>query len=1203
MKNLPPVNIDIARELIDFSGSSAAAKSFAEIQLAGSVGLYNILREHQFAYCADEVGMGKTYVAIGVISLMRYFNPYLRVLYIAPRINIQKKWIKEIQNFSANNWKTIDNRVKSIDGTSVNVPILCNSILDYLQRVSINHNQDYILRLSSFSHHIDTARRMAENIDSLKKIAPWLHLRRNQFGIDDKQRFKDMIGQVVNAIIPEYDLLVIDEGHNLKHGFPEKDKGAARNRIIGLAFGKSADENFIDYEPCRRVKRCLILSATPLEYDYCQLWNQMDLVGKGDVAPVLSDEDVGDIEKMEAASLIMVRRLTKVKINGCDYTKNMYRREWRAGGLSEHDYPLIRNGDAKERLIVALIQKKVSEILESAGKRSGRRFSRSFQIGMLSSFESFFQTAKVRSDEGSNFDQTEQTAEKQEKEGIDTASINNISSSYREKFQEELPHPKMDAVAEEAFNSMLGGEKTLVFVRRISSVRDLSLKLAEHYDEWLKNYIIERLDPQLRAPFLEKYNLYVEIKYKNRDLRIAKAYYEISENEEIEEIPAEDIDEVAEKDEGGVDTFFSWFFRGEVDENRLGISFRKNRLDSRNSPFSTIFEDNYLKILFPDSDKLIQDIAAACAVNEDNAIKQIRSMAYTLYAKSYAIKDFQRFNVYHCYQKASLNYLNTNAIEEELKSRSKLLLGAIAGEFMYSAPETDTVVAAKFPAPDEFLNMKTFFTELRRRTDLCNELWPDFFYLRSAHDYRQSYREREERRIILSSAVKLGHPLIDLWIVAVNTLGSLQAERSKNIERYVGEIISNYLDTLEKQKNDNKLSSHRELSLLAANFDLIRDNNFHDVKQKAVANLKNYFADTLGEQTPVGGMHGGVNARMVKQFRMPGYPMVLVTTDVLQEGEDLHTFCRRINHYGLAYTPSSIEQRTGRIDRIGSLSHRRLSSVDEMKPYDKLQVYYPYLDDTYEVVQAHNVFSRINRFMMLVNKTLTAVDDGESLARINSISLKLNDAIAPIEGLLQSPFDVKDELLHLPADIAVHKLDIDSIKKKFKQLITDMGCKYVVKWDSASDADFELYRLGTIFIADNKILLRGEKNSEASRRQPFSLHLKSGSGGTILLKIISPVGKVPKDDFRGVRKIIAMQKQFPRAKICGLFDEDLATYNLSVERDLLFDVTLTDKEELLHAFDGTMRLADIVEKKMLESDEDLEHFYNDLMKEHDHGKD
>ena len=61
---------------------------------------------------------------------------------------------------------------------------------------------------------------------------------------------------------------------------------------------------------------------------------------------------------------------------------------------------------------------------------------------------------------------------------------------------------------------------------------------------------------------------------------------------------------------------------------------------------------------------------------------------------------------------------------------------------------------------------------------------------------------------------------------------------------------------------------------------------------------------------------------------MPGYPFVLVTTDLLQEGEDLHTFCSAVYHYGISWMPSSLEQRIGRMDRVQLPAERALKALD-----------------------------------------------------------------------------------------------------------------------------------------------------------------------------------------------------------------------------------------------------------------------------------
>ena len=114
-------------------------------------------------------------------------------------------------------------------------------------------------------------------------------------------------------------------------------------------------------------------------------------------------------------------------------------------------------------------------------------------------------------------------------------------------------------------------------------------------------------------------------------------------------------------------------------------------------------------------------------------------------------------------------------------------------------------------------------------------------------------------------------------------------------------------------------------------------------------------------------MWGKVNRTLVQQFRMPGYPFVLVTTDLLQEGEDLHSFCSSIYHYGISWTASSMEQRIGRIDRVRSQSDRRLSELHRDAHGDELlQVYFPYLQDTVEILQVERVLERMNVFLKMM---------------------------------------------------------------------------------------------------------------------------------------------------------------------------------------------------------------------------------------------
>ena len=208
----------------------------------------------------------------------------------------------------------------------------------------------------------------------------------------------------------------------------------------------------------------------------------------------LATPDVDEEGKKSAAGRFLIRRVTSIRVAGEEYTKNLYRREWRHGGVRIHDEP-IHIRDTRQRLVVGLVQKKVSELLGDA------RFNRSFQIGMLASFESFLETAKLKRDESdvSNFDDADQTANLNAneaviaREGIDVVGVNQLAASYRKRFGREMPHPKMDAVVDSLAHAWTRGVKTLVFVRRVASVKELKRKLDERYDDW----IIQRLRQEL----------------------------------------------------------------------------------------------------------------------------------------------------------------------------------------------------------------------------------------------------------------------------------------------------------------------------------------------------------------------------------------------------------------------------------------------------------------------------------------------------------------------------------------------------------------------------------------------------------------------------------------------------------------------------------------------------------------------------------
>ena len=1177
MRKIEPVSLETARELVDFGGG-VMSKGLAEEQLQGAVSLHNILAKRGFAYLADEVGMGKTYVALGVVGLLRFFHPHVRILYITPRENIQLKWRKELQNFVRNNWKWTDQRVKSIHETPLVDVAVCGNLADWARRAVRAPDRDFLLRMTSFSFPLSNdSRQWREKRKEILRLA--FFLERSAMDLRDKETFKYTYAQAVSALLPHYDLVVVDEAHNFKHG---RKSHAARNRVLRhvLGLGEEGFEPRVpNYSP--RFDRVLLLSATPLENDYEQLWRQLDLFGFGQSVKVLCDPELKTAEKKEIASGFLVRRLTGLRIGGELHTKNMYRREWRGGGCDQHDDPL-EVPDDRQRLIVALVQKKVAEVLQD------ERFGASFQIGMLASFESFFRTAKVKKDDDSNFDAAEQTDSELEKEGIDTPAINKLSDSYWREFGEALPHPKMDSLVESLSWDISSGEKTLVFVRRVKSVDEIGEKLCRKYDDWLRGELKGKLPEKLHGELARAWDQY-EAERRKKRRRTQAAGDELEPMEEGTDTDALHVGREDVEDPGGNDTFFAWFFRGDGPAGWLsGAAFRKNRFMSQGSAYATFFADNHVSALLGSPDDAFAALATELGASEEECLGRLRKLAFTTFRRASRQAKYQRLPVFHAYQAAGLALLAHSAFELRRDARV-----ALREQYPGAALQPEFEVGSGFPSPREHINARTFFTELRRREHLREGLWP----ASAAEEFVERFREEERRRELLAATARLGHAFVDLWALAVRRTGSIRLGAQEKTGERSEALISDFLDLLESQAGHEELCAYREMRATAEHHDLLLAVNFPEVITKKLPELSRFFGRALAKQNPIGGMFGGVNATLVRQFRMPGYPLVLVTTEVLQEGEDLHTFCARVVHYGIAWTPSAMEQRTGRVDRIGSLAHRMLDGQPEASPEEFLQVYYPYLGDTVERLQVERVFEKMNRFLRMVHRT--GGDYDESRIYTKTEFLKRRD-IVQITGRLESSFPVRDDTLDGQRhELSIPELTLRDVKEGFRRVGDDLGCRVRIVWD---DRDRETEAYGTVFVQESRLLSPDDRRlvgEDGIRRQPFALYLRSaGLSRWPLLHCVSPVGDV-RDV--GPERIVEIQGEVDGVKLCEVPANEAGSYTLTAEGDVIFTAAEAAIEDVLDLLRRVTVGADKVERRLLEGqDAKIEVFRDDLYEEGHH---
>lgn len=99
--------------------------------------------------------------------------------------------------------------------------------------------------------------------------------------------------------------------------------------------------------------------------------------------------------------------------------------------------------------------------------------------------------------------------------------------------------------------------------------------------------------------------------------------------------------------------------------------------------------------------------------------------------------------------------------------------------------------------------------------------------------------------------------------------------------------------------------------------------------------------------------------RTVTAFKAPFAPYILVSTNVLSEGVDLHTECRTVYHYDHEWNPATLEQKNGRVDRVGSRAERDGTVV---------LLNYPFLKGTQDQKAREVVKARASWFNTVMGK-------------------------------------------------------------------------------------------------------------------------------------------------------------------------------------------------------------------------------------------
>lgn len=126
-----------------------------------------------------------------------------------------------------------------------------------------------------------------------------------------------------------------------------------------------------------------------------------------------------------------------------------------------------------------------------------------------------------------------------------------------------------------------------------------------------------------------------------------------------------------------------------------------------------------------------------------------------------------------------------------------------------------------------------------------------------------------------------------------------------------------------------------------------------------------------------GGVRRETRERLMLAFNTPFFPEVLVASSVMAEGVDLHQDCRHVIHHDLDWNPSTLEQRTGRLDRIGSKASKAGAPV---------VIYEPFLAGTHDEKMYRVVKDRERWFGVVMGET-SAIDERATEQRAQRVPL------------------------------------------------------------------------------------------------------------------------------------------------------------------------------------------------------------------------
>ncbi|GAW86600.1 hypothetical protein bplSymb_SCF03202P002 [Bathymodiolus platifrons methanotrophic gill symbiont] len=431
--------INFDRDNVDWHYEGKESTSMASRQVEGVAYLWNLLSTHNVALQADEVGMGKTFQALGVAALLWKMKPDAKVLVMAPNRDICAHWERELNAFVHFHFREADHCIKnSVDGGLVPVVQKCWRLDDLAAAVESNAGHLYLTTIYSLSGLVPQEEK-DNNIIAKARANAKKNRNRIRHALDEDG----------------FDLVIIDEAHYFRN------KNGKSQRV-------NAAEEFFGSGATRLADKSLLLTATP---SHTHL---------NDINNILSYFlEVEELEKKAPEVLMQsygLRRFRRMKGIDRYHSKREYR--------NEKAIPCDFSERPESEMFFALYQKKLVTELKFT------RDNKSLLYGFLEGFES--PGRRLGQSDNLVNEQEDDIGEENQKDfskARDTKMLTRLSEQYFTSYGRSPDHPKYGQLVDMCLpNNLfiaprdLHEDKHLVFVRRIPSVRELTQRINEAYD-------------------------------------------------------------------------------------------------------------------------------------------------------------------------------------------------------------------------------------------------------------------------------------------------------------------------------------------------------------------------------------------------------------------------------------------------------------------------------------------------------------------------------------------------------------------------------------------------------------------------------------------------------------------------------------------------------------------------------------------------